>query len=472
WLKITTNTSFSMVNDYQPKHPRDNFNIQRAINHVGYPLSPVKNPDGSWTTAAAITGYASFVEGSSYRENDHLYLRQKISADVDLIKDRLKLQADYSYNYTNRKRVDVQVPVEFSKREGVTLLESASAGAKLQQIGYDTHYQASNTYLTYSTDMGDHSLTGLLGWNVESQRYETLNISRSDFIIPSKPSFSLMNGVTADPIAGGNQWSYMGGFSRLNYSYKGKYLAEVSGRYDGSSKFPRNSQWGFFPSASVAWRISDESWMAWSEQVMQNAKLRLSAGSMGNGNVSPYSYTSEMSVSTANNILLGGVLPSYTSVGTITPVSLTWEKASTYNIGLDLDFLENRVSFTGDIYRRKTTAMYTQSVNLPSVYGAAPPRGNNAEMRTNGWEMSIQWRDETQLAGRPLSYSVRGMLWDSKSVITKYANETGTLGSVSGYIANGGSPSSFYTGMTVGEIWGYTVEGLFRDQEDIDNSAT
>lgn len=260
-------------------------------------------------------------------------------------------------------------------------------------------------------------------------------------------------------------------FYRLNYSYKGKYLAEISGRYDGSSKFPRNSQWGFFPSASVAWRISDEPWMEWSHDIMENAKIRLSAGSMGNGNVSPYSYTSEMSIATANNIVLGGSLPTYTSVGTISPVSLTWEKSSTYNIGLDMDFFNNRLSFTGDVYRRNTTDMYTQSVNLPSVYGAGPPKGNNAEMKTDGWEVSLQWRDEVMLAGKPLNYSVKGMVWDSKSVITKFANETGTLGSVSNYIANGGSPSSFYPGMTVGEIWGYTVVGLFKDQEDIDNSA-
>src|SRR5690606_41049599 len=84
------------------------------------------------------------------------------------------------------------------------------------------------------------------------------------------------------------------------------------------------------------------------------------------------------------------------------------------------------------------------------------PKGNNAAVRTTGWRASLPWRDEGTLAGKPCSYSVRGMVWDSKSVITRYANETGTLGSVSGYIANGGSPSSYYPGMTVGEIWGYT----------------
>lgn len=470
WLHITNNISMSVVNHYEPKHSRNNFNVQRAINHAAMPLSPVKNPDGSWTTAAAISGYAAFSEGSSWRTNDYMYLREKISADVIMIKDVLKASVDYSYNYTSRKRVDVQNPVKYSKKPGEVMLESASAGSSRQQVTYFTRYQAANAYLTFSPNLGkNNSLTLLAGWNIEEQKYETLNVSRSGIITPSKPSFSLMNGTTTDPVAGGNAWSYVGAFYRLNYSYKGRYLAELSGRYDGSSKFPSNSKWGMFPSGSLAWRISDEPWMKWAES-LDNAKVRISAGSMGNGNVAPYSYTSDMSIGTASDIVLGGSLPSYTTVGSIVPVSLTWEKATTYDVGLDLDFFRNRLSFSGDIYRRYTSNMYTVSESLPSVFGTAPPKGNNAEMKTDGFELTLSWRDEFKLFGKPFSYSVKGMLWDSKSVITKYANDTGSLGTLKGYIQKGGSPSSYYVGMTLGEIWGYTVDGLFRDQNDIDNS--
>lgn len=472
WLKITNNISVAISDQYEPKHPRNNFNIQKAINHCGMPLSPVKNPDGTWTAAAAITGYASFSEGTSYRTNDNVYLREKISADIDIIKDVLKLQADYSFNYTTRKQVDVQNPVEYSKRPGVILLESESAGASLTQRDYITRYHAANAYLTFSPRLGkNNSLTVLAGWNVEKQNYETLTVSRKGFISKDKPSFSLMNGASEDPVAGGYEWSYSGLFYRINYSYKGKYLVELSGRYDGSSKFPMNSKWGFFPSASLAWRISDEPWMDWSKPALNNAKIRISAGSMGNGNVNPYSYTSEMSVKTADDIVLGGNLPSYTSVGSTVPVSLTWETATTYDIGLDLDFLNNRLSFTGDIYRRNTTDMYTPSVSLPAVYGTTPPKGNNAELRTDGWELSLMWRDQFVLGDKPFGYSVKAMVWDSQSTITRYANDTGSLGNVEAYIQNGGTPSSYYVGMKVGEIWGYTVAGLFKDQYDIDHSA-
>ena len=131
WFKVTNNTSLAIIDQHEPKHSRNNFAVQRAINHAAMPLSPVKNPDGSWTTAAAISGYAAFSEGTSYRNNDYVYFRNKLSADIDIVKEVLKVQADYSYNYTTRKRIDVQNPVKYSKKPGVYLLESESAGASL-----------------------------------------------------------------------------------------------------------------------------------------------------------------------------------------------------------------------------------------------------------------------------------------------------------------------------------------------------
>lgn len=473
WFKVTNNTSLAIIDQHEPKHSRNNFAVQRAINHAAMPLSPVKNPDGTWTAAAAKSGYAAFSEGTSWRTNDYVYLRNKFDVNIDLVKDVLTASVDYSYNYTNRKRMDAQTVIEYSKKPGEILYESEAAGSNLQSVEYQTRYQSANAYLNWSPKLGDdHTFKALAGWNIEKQKYETLTIKREGFVTASKPSFGLMNGTTTDPTVGGYIWSYVGAFFRLNYGYKGKYLAEVSGRYDGSSKFPTNSKWGFFPSASVAWRVSEEPWMKWSEEWLDNFKIRLSAGSMGNGNVDPYSYTSEMTVVTASDIVLGGGLPSYTTVGSTVPVSLTWEKSTTYDLGLDLDFLNNRLSFSGDYYRRYTTDMYTPSISLPSVYGTTSPKGNNAELRTTGWELSLTWRDSFKLGGKPFDYSIKAMVWDNRTVVTKYENATRSLGTLKGYIQNGGSPSDFYEGMELGEMWGYTVAGLFRDQADIDSSAT
>ena len=103
--------------------------------------------------------------------------------------------------------------------------------------------------------------------------------------------------------------------------------------------------------------------------------------------------------------------------------------------------------------------MYTVGVSLPAVYGTAAPKGNNASLKTNGWELSVGWRDSFRLAGKEFRYGVKAMVWDSRTWVTKYINPTGNL-------------DDYYEGMELGEIWGYRVEGLFRDQDDIDSHAT
>ena len=467
WMKLTNNMSVSMDQNYIPRSQNGN-PVGRYMLHCLQPMAPLRNPDGSWTPAAGISGYAAMYEGKNYIQDNYIYLRNKTDIDIDIIKDVLKFQADYSFNFTNRNRTLVQNMVTFSKMPGVYALESESAGNLLENTVYDTRYQSANAYLTWSPRLGEnHSFTGLLGYNVEMSTYKTVTSNRVGFT-SDKPSFSLMDGE-ATISQGGNEWAYLGAFFRLNYSYKSKYLVEVSGRYDGSSKFPTNSRWGFFPSASLGWRISEEPWMQWAKD-LNNLKLRVSAGSMGNGNVAPYKYTSEMTVSKASDIVLNGTLPSYTSVASIVPYSLTWETSTTYDAGLDIDMFESRLSGSFDYYIRKTTDMYTTGATLPAVYGASAPKGNNAELKTNGWELSLQWRDQLSLGGKPFSYSVKGTLWDSRSFVTKFnGNTNATFGAVGDMIKNMGQPD-YYVGMEIGEMWGYTVVGLFKNWEDIANS--
>ena len=154
--------------------------------------------------------------------------------------------------------------------------------------------------------------------------------------------------------------------------------------------------------------------------------------------------------------VIGNTLGTYTVAPGAIPLSLTWETSTTYDVGADLDFLKNRLTMGFDWYRRNTTDMYTVGVSLPAVYGTAAPKGNNASLKTNGWELSVGWRDSFKLAGKEFRYSVKAMVWDSRTWVTKYINPTGNL-------------DDYYEGMELGEIWGYRVEGLFRDQDDIDS---
>lgn len=246
----------------------------------------------------------------------------------------------------------------------------------------------------------------------------------------------------------------LGVFGRINYDYKGKYLLEVSARADGSSRFEKGKRWAFFPSASAGWRISDEKFFDSIRPVVNNLKLRYSIGSLGNQQMSSYyPYYEVVTSGTAIGYTLdkGSRL---TTASVSDPVSsgLTWETVTTNNIGLDIGLFDGRLSFTAEAYIRDTRNMLTTSLTLPSVYGAATPKENCADLRTRGYELYLTWKDSFRLGGKPFNYSVTGTLGDYITVITKYNNPNKLL-------------SDQYEGRVLGEIWGYHIDGLFESDE-------
>ena len=283
-------------------------------------------------------------------------------------------------------------------------------------------------------------------------------------IDPEHPSLSLTDGEL--PKAQGNgdySASLVGTFFRVNYGYKGKYLVEVSGRYDGNSKFPSNQRWGFFPSASVGWRISEEPFMAGAKSWLDNLKIRASFGSTGNGQVDNYLFLSKIAIKKNLGFLTGDSPLIYADKPSLIPDGLTWETVSTYDLGLDWEMLNGRLSIVADIYRKNTTDMYVVGPELPAVFGNSAPKGNYADMRTDGWEASISWRDNFKLGGKDFSYNLKFAIWDNVTKVTKYMATTNTL--PTNYTTN------YYEGMTLGELWGYTCNGLFQSNEEAQTYA-
>lgn len=248
-------------------------------------------------------------------------------------------------------------------------------------------------------------------------------------------------------------WAVQGAFFRLNYDYKGKYLVELNGRYDGSSKYGSDDRWGFFPSASIAWRISEENFFEPVQNLFQNIKVRSSIGSLGNqvtnGN---FDYLNMMGGSTLDYILDGKRLSAITP-SSLAYMNVSWEKVTTADFGLDLGLLNNRLNASFDYFIRYTADMVV-SKKYPATLGSTGGRENLASMRTNGWELSINWRDKiNDVKGSPLVYDLSIGLSDSYSTITKYDNPTGTL-------------DDFYEGKRLGEIWGYTTEGFILSETE------
>ena len=259
-------------------------------------------------------------------------------------------------------------------------------------------------------------------------------------------------------VAGGqNEYALAGFFARLNYDYKGKYLFEVSGRYDGTSRFAKDSRWGFFPSASAGWRISEEPFFSPVKDWFNNLKVRYSFGQLGNQQVGYYDYIREITISDQSYLFGGSTKPITASIEAPVAGDLTWEVSQQHNLGIDMSFFDNRLSFTGEAYVRDTRNMLTEGVALPAVYGASAPKMNSADLRTSGYELSLVWKDMFTLAGKPFQYHVGVNFSDYKTVITKYDNPNRTFA------------KSYYEGMTLGEIWGYRTGGLFLSDEDAMN---
>lgn len=234
---------------------------------------------------------------------------------------------------------------------------------------------------------------------------------------------------------------------------------------DGSTKFPVNQQWGFFPSVSGGWRVSEEPFWKVNPKAITDLKIRASYGSLGNGNVASYTYRELFNIVQMDR-LIGGALNQKTSVPPVIPDGLTWETSTTSNLGVDMGALDGRLRFTGDAYIRKTSDMFAVGIDLPGIFGATPPKGNYADMTTKGWEISLSWQDKFTVGNKPFNYNVRFTMADYLSKIDKYSNPEKDLGNYYDARAN------YYEGMTIGEIWGYVTEGFFTSEEDVKNHAS
>ena len=190
-----------------------------------------------------------------------------------------------------------------------------------------------------------------------------------------------------------------------------------------------------------------------------NAKIRLSAGQLANQMTGYYDYIQSVDADGmfTQQITLDGVsVLSYATEADPNAGTLTWEKMTTYDAGIDMAWLNNRLSLTGDIYMRNTEGMLNTGTALPAVYGATDPKQNSANMSTKGWELSLAWRDQHNVLGKPLRYEISGGVGNYKTVITKYNNPEKLL-------------STYYEGMVLGEIWGYEIDGLFASQAEVDD---
>ena len=459
WLSVDNNTYLYRVNYIQPIFSKSSDKVGSQVQQIaviGLPVLPVTNADGTYTLGGAASGYAAFNEGKSAQEATTSTVITTTGINLEPVKDVFKLRADVSFKFTSRFTERYVAPTPQSLSPGIITYYVSEADSYKKEYHYTTNHLSANVVGTFTPRLvPDHKLNVVAGWNLEDHRYDVETILRLGMLYPGLTSFEMFEGSEIDLKEYDSDWSTIGTFARANYTLKGRYILEGSVRYDLNSRFPGNQRGGWFPSASAGWRVSEEPWMQGAKGVIDNLKLRGNWGSLGNGGISPYSFLETMGVGKSSVIFDGGYA-NIAGMPSIVPDSLTWEKVKTWDIGLDMDLLRSRLSFSGDYYVRFTDDMYSTGPELPAILGAATPKGNYGQLRTNGWELTLSWRDAFKLGGKDLAWSVKGSLWDNRTWVTRFYNESHNI-------------FGFYEGKELGELWGFVTDGLFLTNEEAEN---
>ncbi|GGG72875.1 SusC/RagA family TonB-linked outer membrane protein [Parapedobacter pyrenivorans] len=457
---VTNNLTFKPLKwlrgDIRLRYHRENKNIPSPghNNNIGnwmhfastrFPNWALKDPNGNWALTSEM---GRQWEGRGIFRDDMLNLTGAL--ELEPIRD-WKINMDYTYRLTNAKSSSQIKPFAWEHTvagEPIMNVNNFYATDMSQQL-----YNTGNIYTSYQRVVGGHFIGAMTGFQLELTEFDYLYGMKRDLISPNLPSIGVATGDsdTRDQLT---HWANMGFFGRLNYNFNETYLAEVNFRYDGTSKFPSDRRFGFFPSISLGYNIANENFWSIKDKVGL-LKLRASYGSLGNQDVPNYLYLNTMGIGTRYAYILGNELPNYLAAPGLVSQNLTWETATTINLGVDAAFLQNRLTTSLDWYTRTTTNMFGPANALPASLGAAVPLLNNADLQTKGFELAIGWNDRVQ---EQFAYRVQLILSDNVGKVIRYNNPTGIL-------------STYYEGQRIGEIWGYETEGIIQQDADVERMA-
>ena len=366
----------------------------------------------------------------------------------------------YAPSLRNSKEKDYVQQAYYYREPGV-LSENPLSGCnsnKLTESRSDSRTITKQLLLNYSADFGkDHHTTYLLGYEDSYNFSESMSGATDQMELAGYPYLNLANNNYLTVSGNASDNAYRSFFGRITYDFKNRYLLQVNARYDQSSRFAKEYRGGFFPSVSLGWVVTEEPWMKnLVGGTLNFAKLRASYGTLGNERIGNYPYQSLMAF---------GTVPMYDSPTSIASVmtaaqtayaiyDITWETTKTWDVGIDLSMFGNRLSFTGDIYRKNTYDMLL-SRKIPDVLGYSDPQDNIGAMHTNGWEFQIGWQDRKG----DFSYAFSANLSDYTSI----------MGDLGGYQSLGSQ--IIKEGVEYLAWYGYRSNGIYLTQEQLDASA-
>lgn len=445
WMTVTLRTKFIHADNRYPmgqssEPSKEQFNIDLAR---AWPVTPLYTPNGdlSWNFVNVLAN-----GGKDRRYENSLIITPEIDVRIT---DDWDITANFSYQSIDQKSLFVTNKIFDHLTDGTPVPNYLRTFDMVERGMSRDEYYSSNVFTTFTQQLNRHNIKLMVGGQAEKSKYEGLSGWKRDLISPSVESIKSATGdfsLTDDL----SHWATLGVFGRFNYNYEEKYLLEINGRYDGSSRFGTGRRWGFFPSASIGYNISKEDFWEPLAYTVNNLKFRASYGNLGNQNVANYLHYILIPVSTNLGYIMDGQRPVYASAPGLGSLGLTWETSSTINFGLDAGLFQNKLNLTLDLYNRKTKNMFGPGESLPNLLGTRVPQQNNATLETKGIELTMGWKQ----AINELNLDLTLIYSDNKSTVLEYNNPTRIL-------------NTYYEGMTLGEIWGFESDGLFQSAQEV-----
>ena len=460
WLQVGLRATLSMVKmNTGPQNKYGSNSLGATIPGDSRPLMPVYHPDGHFAGYCGdgyFTNQAAWLSqgGSAEMRNNNMYATAFAKLNPF---EGLEINFDYTYNYYNysfKNHVREYIDYDADGNQGSIFPHTSP-----NQVSYnkrESQYDVFNAYATYKKKINKvHALEGMIGFNQENATYKGVGLSRNNLIANDIPFLNLATGdrSTSDYM---NQWAIRGAFFRLFYAYDDKYLVQVNGRYDGSSRFPKDDRFAFFPTFSLGWRLSQEKFWKPIAHIVNDFKIRGSYGALGNqvllqgGNDMYYPYISTYTTGEVGYLFSGEKQMGVYAPGLVSD-QLTWETVKQWDLGFNFSMFDSKLTGEFDYYVRTTEDMLTKSKTLPSILGVSEPQMNAADLRTSGWEVALTWKSALQ---NGLAYSATLSLSDYQAEITKYDNPTKNLS------------DNYYEGKKLGETWGFVTDGLFQSDEE------
>lgn len=403
-----------------------------------------KKSDGYYgqQTGFTIEGWMdseAFIKSTSNRMN------ASAGFEWDILKS-LKLTGLAGYNYDNTKY----------KRFWPTLVVDQTyteSPSELTETRTENSLLTLQSYINYNKIIGLHEFHVLGGFSQESNTNSWLQASRDNF--PSNTLYEISAGAQSNMQNSGSgyEWALQSFFGRINYVFDGKYLIEANTRYDGSSRFPKNKRWGLFPSVSTGWIISQEKFFNVSS--INNLKIRASWGKLGNQNIGNYPYQQILTLGINAPFGVSEKISSGTAATDVPSTDITWESTRVIDAGLDIGLFNNKINASIDIYDKRTSDIL-YNVTASSVLGMTPSVQNAGVVSNKGIDLNLQHQ-----------YKIGDFSYTISANFSYVKNEVKKLATVIRDVNSG-----LFVGSPLQSIYGYVADGLFVDQQDVNNYPT